>query len=201
MSDLKRDGADFTDVIVNNTVVKFMMSMKDKEGRDYLMNSAGEKLRVLSSSSSSRTATPNGESISTGTQDRQEMAPIYGSNELNFVNARTSLAVVESSPMSGYTCLEHPEIVEIPFPMSEEQFARYDLQGWPDPDGVMSVLASDIPDFPPPPAEAAPTPDNGPDKSPPALTQRRRRRPKPIDPEEAERAARLAETLRNLAGK
>jgi hypothetical protein len=99
--------------------------------------------------------------------------------------------------MSGFTRFEGPVLVEIPFSMSPEEFEAYDEREWPEPDGVRTVRASDLP--PAEPGDPAPAPAPTPPPDAPR-GEKRRRPPKPVDPEEQSRAEALAETLRQMRG-
>jgi TraM recognition site of TraD and TraG len=200
LSDLKRDGFDFIDTMLANTAVKVIMSAKDTAGREYLIDSSGETVMKLSSSSTTRTESPTGESVSEGEQSHDVVVPRIDKEQVSLLNAHSELAVFEATPMMGFTRLERPTtIIEIPFPMTEDEFKVFDSYEWPDADGVMSVLAKDLPG-PPPPELGAPEPSPNP-QSPSQPGAKRRRKPKPIDPEEEARSVKIAEKLKQLGAK
>ena len=88
--------------------------------------------------------------------------------------------------MSGFTRFEGPVLIEIPFSMSPEKFDECDNREWPEPDGVRTVRASDLPPAEPDDPAPAPAPTPTPDQP---QSEKRRRPPKPVDPEEERRAA------------
>ena len=194
VSDLAREGADFPGAVLANTAVKIVMSAKDPEGRDMLVNSSGERLEAFKSTSESKTSSDTGTAKSEGTQTRDVAVPNIGQNEVNWLNANSELAVLEASPRSGFTQIDKPTIIEVPFTMSEKEFEKLDSYEWPSPDGVMRILGTDLPPLPAPPP---PAPSRGSRQEPRGSGKKRRREPKPPDPEQEQRSADLAERLRN----
>jgi hypothetical protein len=197
LSDLKRDDFDLTDPVLGNTAVKIMFSA-DERAREYLKQTGGEKVVQMLSEQTSTTESERDTSRTLGKSRRDTAVPVWGSNEVNQLNARSEYAIFEASPMSGFTRFEGPVLVEIPFSMSSEQFQEYDDREWPEPDGVRTVRASDLPpaepDDPAPALTTTPPPPDQPRR------EKRRRPPKPVDPEEVRRAEALAETLREMRG-
>jgi hypothetical protein len=196
LSDLKRDDFDLTDPVLGNTAVKIMFSA-DERAREYLKQTGGEKLMQLLSEQASTTESDKGTAKTEGKTRRDTPVPVWGPNEVNQLNARSEYAIFEASPMSGFTRFEGPVLVEIPFSMTPEEFEAYDEREWPEPDGVRTMRASDLP--PAEPGDPAPAPAPTPPPDAPR-GEKRRRPPKPVDPEEQSRAEALAETLRQMRG-
>ncbi len=197
VSDLKRDGPDFTDAVVNNCAVRITLGARDKEGRERLIKTSGLKTVTLRGTSVTVTRTPDGESRSEGSQTHEVQVPRIDDDLLNEVNGDPELAIVEASPRSGFTDFVGPTLVEIPFSEAPDYFAALNRLPWPPPDGVETVLPGDIPDGPPPPP-AQPAPAPRPPQPGPKPSGKRHRKAKPIDPEQRRRADELAERMRRM---
>ena len=208
LADLKREDMDYTDQILGNTSVKLMASVRDEKGREYLATSGGERIRELTGTSRTVTRSAAGESEGEGEQTRELLVPVFDTQEVNRVNADTELAVFEANPMSGYTRFDRPQVIELDFPISPEEFCELDSPAWPEPDGIRTVRSSDLP----PPASPAPQPAPAAPPAPVAAHasqptrprsagERRQRRQRTRTPEEVERSEKVAEALRSLAKK
>jgi hypothetical protein len=201
LSDLRRDGPDFTEAIVNNTSLKVHMAMKDSIGRKRLIDSSGKVLRVLEATTESKTTSPAGGSEGESIQKRQTPDNRIDENEINRVNTTRELAVFEASPASGYTRFERPTIIEIPFSMTKLEFKKLESMPWPKPDGKTCLLASDLPAVHLPEPKIEPKKRRrGTDAEQTDVVEdtkpKRKRKPKPVDPEEETRAAAGREKLR-----
>ena len=194
--------------LTRGRVMKLMMSAKDEDGREYLRTSGGEKIREVVVTSESTTVAADSESRSTGRQTRPESVIRFGQDELNLFNSRSDLAIVECSPTdAGFTNLERPEVVEMPFPFTAGEFEWFDdFHFWPSCSSDLAVVR--VSDFPPDTGpltsvlspEPTPQPSNQPALAAP--TKRvRKRKPRPIDPEESGRVDALTDMLRQLGGK
>ncbi|MDE2505798.1 MAG: type IV secretory system conjugative DNA transfer family protein [Planctomycetota bacterium] len=195
LSDLRKDGQDLTHLVINNSTMKVMMTAKDFEGRNYITSAGGEVIRETKSTSKTETSTQLGKSVSVGTQIREEWVPRFGPNELNELNNNPDLAIVEA-PTEGLAAFGHPVMVEMAFPYFEEDFKTFQSWGWPRPSYTTTVLATDFEDPEVPVEPVAPSPQ----QVPPSAPAKRRRPPKPVDPEQVKRAAALAERLRQPGG-
>ena len=223
LSDLKRNNVDLTDVVRGNTSVTMILSARDTAGREHLTNFAGERIRPKMSRGRAHAETPTGETIGETETITDETVPVFGQNELNEFNADTS-AVVEASPCMGYTQFRQgPVIVDMPFPFTKEEFDAFEKAGWPEPDGITTVLASDVPPGPLPvsliaalgetadqlPMPATKTPTTAPQpevtvvptETPTAPETKRKRPPKPLDPDVDEQSKSIAETLKRVGKK
>src|SRR5262249_11126577 len=102
------------------------------------------------------------------------------------------------APHRGFTKLTGPTIVKLLPSITESDYERYESTPWPDPDGIRTIRADDIP---PPPArpEPEPTPD---DPAPPGPSRREKRRGKSRStPEERQRVEDLRARNRKLREK
>jgi hypothetical protein len=197
LSDLKRGDVDLTDPVLGNCAVKVFTTIEDERSRTFLERTGGEKIVKMFSQLTSVSESEQGKSTTEGKSEQERDKPLFDQNTVNRINAHR-YAVLSASPVSGYTRFEGPIILDIPFSMSEEEFNSLDTEEWPEPDGIRTVRASDLP---PDPDDAPPAPTPRPSSPPPTTDgapKKRRRLPKPISPEERQRVEQLREQLRQL---
>jgi len=200
LSDLKRDDCDLTDIVLGNTSVKVFTSAQDERVRDYLQKTGGDKVVQMFSKLSSTTESDKGTSTSEGETARDTKEPVFNSNTLNELNAHR-YGILEAVPMSGYSRYKSPVVVEFAFSMSAEEFAWYTSLPWPDPNGISTVRASDLPPDPDDEAPAPAAPPEPPTPSQPSVRLvKRRRPPKEISPEERQVVDEIREHLRSVGG-
>lgn len=207
-SDLETPAGNFINVVTGNTAVKITCTALDLAARLRLREVGGEMIEELHSTSRSTSA--KGEE-SSSTQSRETKVPVWGPNKVNALNAITGHALLESSPHSGFTVLNGPQLIDMPYPLTLDYFEHINARAMPEARGDIIVRGIDLKaplspqveeedeeedDAQGAPVPVPPTPPpvpNGAEKKP------RRRRGK-LTPEEEALAKADAELLRKLAG-
>jgi hypothetical protein len=187
LSDLRWDGLDMTGPVTNNCAVSIVMGARDDELRERLEKLGGKKIEQRRGGGWSENDGPNGVMRGRNASWREAEVPVLDAHKLNEVNFDPELALVTASPASGFTRFKGPQLVEIPFPMSADDFKQMNSYLWPEPIPGDTMRAVD---FPPEALPSAPVPAPMPPQSP------RGKKTKPIDPAEAARAVDIHERLR-----
>jgi hypothetical protein len=175
LEDLKWDDLDMMGPVTNNASVTFTMGARDTAGRERHMGLGGERKARLEGGSITKTKGPTGTTTSRGKQWREIKEKVVDANLLNELNSDPSLAMVSTSPASGFTAIKEPALIEVPFSMEEEEFEELDEKPWPGPIPGSTMTAIDLAPFvmPPPPlpeqpalaAQQPPQPTQGPSRS------------------------------------
>jgi hypothetical protein len=186
LSDLTWDNIDMTDAVTNNCAVSIVLGTRDDRGRERLEKQAGKRIKRLQGGSITENDGPNGRTRGVGDSWKEYEVPVLGADELNALNYDPNLAVITASPASGFTLFKGPQLVEIPFPMSKEDFEAINEWPWPEPIDGQTIRALDFPKDAPPPAER---PDSQRQQAP------KGKKTKQLDPAEA---AEVAEMLKRL---
>jgi hypothetical protein len=186
LSDLSADGPDMTDAVTNNCAVSIVLGARDDRARERLEKQAGKRIERRRGGSITETDGPDGRRLGTGDTWQEYEVPRLGADELNELNYDPNLAVITASPASGFTMFRGPQLVEIPFPMSKEDFDAINKWPWPEPVDGQTIRAVDFPKDAPPPAPAsAEQTDSQPQQAP------KGKKTKPLDPAEAAEVAEI----------
>ena len=156
MSDLSRGPVDFGGSVTGNSSVKIVFSAKNDQGRNNLLNSGGETIRVLRGHTTTAGVTPNGQTFGTSIQKHETIVPRIDQNVINRLNRDESLALIDVSPGVGFTQLKHPVLVRTAFHINEREFRRRAALPWPRPNAF--TVGGDVENDPPGgPPEESPT--------------------------------------------
>jgi hypothetical protein len=198
ISDFKNDDIDMVSGVLNNTAVKLWLGVKDREGAEYLIRASGEATRKLKSRGSSSGTGPGGSREGESVGEREVITPRITTEDILRVNADPNLAIIEAAPHRGFTKLTGPTIVKLLPSITESEYRRYESTPWPEPDGITTIRADDIP---PPPARAEPGPEpDAPAPSGPSRKEKRRGKSRST-PEERQQVEDLRARNRKLRDK
>jgi hypothetical protein len=195
LSDFRNNDCDMVDSILGNTSIKAWTEVKDRETAEYISAASGEVIRTLGSEGKSVTQGPKGTTEGKSKQRREVLAPRIGPEEFRRLNAGRGKAIVEVSRPEE-TKVVFPAFVSLPFTISKEEYELLRRKPWPEPDGVTTARGRDLTFAP----DQAPPPEPPPVDPRPERPKKRRRPPKPVDPEEQLRADALAQALRRMRG-
>jgi hypothetical protein len=195
LSDFRNNDCDMVDSILGNTSIKAWTEVKDRETAEYISAASGEVIRTLRSEGQSVTEGPKGTTEGKSKQRREVLAPRIGPEEFRRLNASRGKAIVEVSRPEE-TKVVFPAFVSLPFTISKEEYEDLRKKPWPEPDGVATARGRDLTFAP----DQAPPPEPPPVDPRPERPKKRRRPPKPVDPEEQLRADALAQALRRMRG-
>jgi hypothetical protein len=134
LSDLMTPEVDFLNAILGNTAVRIQFSATSPLARDNITRTAGESVRITRGRADTVTEVSD-RGTNTGVTHRQqeEFVPRYTQDDINRLNATPGLCLVECTPKSGFTRLNHPVFVRAPFTMSQAEYRRRQEMPWPAP--------------------------------------------------------------------
>jgi hypothetical protein len=199
MSDLIKPAVNALDSVVGNTSMRDYFTAYDPFTRTYLSSVSGQDYVTLESRACTDhlegPANGNAESwiksYTTSESQRETIKYRFDANVLNHVNSRRELSIVEAAPMSGFTRIRHPVIIETIPMTTEDEYERRKNTPWP------AQTESTILGHPPPPpaSTAVPVPPPEPLEPP----KRRKKQSKRSSAAKTAAEAQMADYLRQLA--
>jgi hypothetical protein len=198
LDDLNTEDRDFTGVVTGAASTRMACSVTDERGRRQFALASGEKIYLHKATTETTTYNDDGTTRSRSQTLSEYIGTALTQNDFNRLNAISELVLVEAAPHSGFTCLNRPVLVRMPFPISSEWHEYYEKFPWPEPVPGLTVRAdAHLPSTPA--AVVSPQVAEPPTESqaePSGNKARKKKRKRGQTPEQKETAEQFAERLK-----
>lgn len=197
LDDLITEDRNLTGGILTATSVRMACSAMDEQSRRYFTLASGEKIYIREATSESTTHSDLGVTRTRSRSLSEYLGTALTQNDLNRLNATPGLVLVEATPHSGFTRLNRPVLVRMPFAIPPDWFKYYSEYPPPEPEPGRTIRVAVPEAAPEPTVEPAPPIETRREEAPAPPTKKRKRRRGPT-PEEKQKADDYADRLRRF---